>query len=78
MDDDFISRVKKVARQISDREDREWDVPFSIENCARCGGDHEDLTARDFKNKPNYAGVEHRAYAICPATKDPILIREVD
>lgn len=43
----------------------------AIVNCARCGADHEDLTARAFVRPPSK---RHTHYATCPNTEQPILV----
>lgn len=51
------------------------DRPFTtdVEDCARCGGDHE-IVASPFTRPPeNYSH-----YAVCPETEEPILVAVLD
>lgn len=59
--DDYLDRI------ISERSGHE--------NCARCGGTHEELDWKRFAlqpGPPSNAG-SYRAWAMCPTTGDPIL-----
>lgn len=43
---------------------------IEVENCARCDGEHSSLETKPLNNPPN----EYTHYAICPSTKQPILV----
>lgn len=48
-----------------------------VVNCTRCGGQHSMIDAVPFKKQPTdivIDGLEITHYAICPSTKDPILV----
>lgn len=52
----------------------------SVRSCARCGGDHDGLQAVSFHQPilDHEDGFEWRWWVTCPATGDPILVRETD
>lgn len=51
---------------------------FKLENCARCGGIHENLVAKPFERPVELEfGTDTIIYShwtMCPATQDPILV----
>lgn len=54
---------------------------FRIENCARCGGTHDNLVAKPFEipvKSECAADIEFTHWTMCPATQDPILIAVTD
>lgn len=50
---------------------------YGLTNCARCGGDHLDLSYRTFARPvPEYDGLgDWTHWALCPTNGEPILIR---
>jgi hypothetical protein len=50
--------------------------PFrtDVKNCARCGGNHDQLLFCKFQQAPP----DHTHWASCPATDEPILLKIVD
>lgn len=46
----------------------------SIKDCARCGGSHESLVAKEF----HYPFRDMTHWATCPNSGDPILVKFVD
>lgn len=51
-----------------------------VGNCARCGGDHDDVAVFKFKQPfapPEAAPIVWASWAECPTTGDPILISEI-
>jgi hypothetical protein len=51
----------------------------NVRRCARCAGDHDDVTFLPF-TKPNVVGstgITYTHFAMCPTTNEPILLRFV-
>jgi hypothetical protein len=48
----------------------------SIKNCARCGGNHEDLVFNKLR-RPTQTPEKWSHWASCPKTKEPILLRVI-
>ena len=47
---------------------------LTIQQCARCGGSHPNLDFKAFASpNPTY-----KWWALCPKTKEPILLREAE
>jgi len=50
---------------------------FSIEGCARCGEDHENMVATPFERPVEMPGegVKFYHWSTCPKTKEPIIVQ---
>lgn len=54
-------------------------MEIDINNCARCGGDHEDLEFRKFTRYPVVEGGKtFEWWAACPILSEPILLMVVE
>lgn len=56
------------------------EVELDIENCARCGNDHENLTFHRFSNPPRCTTQQDKEllythWAECPVQGAPVLLR---
>lgn len=49
-------------------------IKTSIENCARCGKEHKNLTFKPFTNK----SMKYGYWAACPSNGEPILMKMMD
>jgi hypothetical protein len=52
----------------------EKNVPLSVGNCARCGKKHRPLMFKKFKRQTQ-SEPPSTHWAMCPTTKEPILMR---
>jgi hypothetical protein len=46
---------------------------MKIENCARCGEDHDDIQFEKFVRPIDLGAVKFEAWAPCPTTGQPII-----
>lgn len=55
-----------------------WTMQVDIQNCTRCGGNHENVVFSRFTQRPhkdNGAMIEWTHWAMCPKVEEPILAR---
>ena len=52
----------------------EDNIEFGVVNCARCGEDHYSLYFHHFKNPVKLDDHKFTLWAICPNTKEPIIM----
>ena len=45
-----------------------------IQHCARCGGTHEQMWFSKFTRPMVFGGIVHNYWAICPETREPIIM----
>ena len=45
----------------------------TVNECARCGDTHVDLTFERFTRPIQLDGVTYQYYGVCPSTQEPIL-----
>lgn len=56
---------------------KENELVTTVQNCARCGETHEDLSFTKFSKYPieDIDGTVYNYWALCPITREPILLR---
>ena len=52
-------------------------VVEAVRDCSRCGGNHRTMIFRELnRSEKDSAGIRCNHFAICPKTKQPILMRD--
>lgn len=54
------------------------EVVTSVQNCARCDGDHKSLSFKEMRSPIECGSVDLTHWAVCPVTGDPVLLRIIE